>query len=155
MLFEVVGAKTDVTKPYDAASGTGDQYSASGHGVSSNELAPSFPAVTGAPVVVWYDTGIIDNGAWGGNSARFDPIPPGVADASGHTPLVSGKGRHLEGSNFLFADGHAKWLKPSAVSAGRNALAEVANQTQQGGVRAEGSGGPVSGAGHAGTFSKM
>jgi prepilin-type processing-associated H-X9-DG protein len=153
MLFEVTGARTDVTKPYDAASGTGDQYSASGHGTSSNEMSPSFPAVTGAPVVVWYDTGVLDNGAWG-NSARFDPVPSGVADGSGYTPSVSGKGRHLEGSNFLFADGHAKWLKPSAVSAGRNALAEVANQTQTG-PRAEGSGGPVSGAAHAGTFSKM
>ncbi|HEX8552334.1 MAG TPA: DUF1559 domain-containing protein [Abditibacteriaceae bacterium] len=29
--------------------------------------------------------------------------------------------RHLEGSNFLFADGHVKWLKGRAVSPGRNA----------------------------------
>jgi len=28
------------------------------------------------------------------------------------------EGRHLDGSNFLFADGHMKWLKGSAVSSG-------------------------------------
>ena len=29
-------------------------------------------------------------------------------------------GRHTDGANYLMADGHAKWLRPSAVSAGAN-----------------------------------
>jgi len=33
-----------------------------------------------------------------------------------------GTGRHLEGSNFLFADGHVKWLKSQTVSPGNNAV---------------------------------
>jgi prepilin-type processing-associated H-X9-DG protein len=31
-------------------------------------------------------------------------------------------GRHTNGSNFLLADGHAKWLRGTQVSAGDNAL---------------------------------
>ena len=30
-------------------------------------------------------------------------------------------GRHTDGSNYLLADGHVKWLRPSAVSGGNNA----------------------------------
>ena len=37
-------------------------------------------------------------------ASRVDPAAP--------------TGRHLDGSNFLFADGHMKWLKGSAVSTG-------------------------------------
>jgi prepilin-type processing-associated H-X9-DG protein len=29
--------------------------------------------------------------------------------------LKDGLTRHLEGSNFAFADGHVKWLKPTAI----------------------------------------
>jgi prepilin-type N-terminal cleavage/methylation domain-containing protein/prepilin-type processing-associated H-X9-DG protein len=32
--------------------------------------------------------------------------------------MKSAEGRHQGGSNFLFADGHAKWLMPNAVSPG-------------------------------------
>ena len=35
-----------------------------------------------------------------------------------HAVYASSIGRHQGGSNFLMADDHAKWLKPSAVSAG-------------------------------------
>jgi len=31
------------------------------------------------------------------------------------------KGRHTDGSNFVMADGHAKWLRATMVSPGRNA----------------------------------
>ena len=36
--------------------------------------------------------------------------------------------QHLEGSNWLFFDGHAKWLKGSQVSRGRNATDAGCNQ---------------------------
>jgi prepilin-type N-terminal cleavage/methylation domain-containing protein/prepilin-type processing-associated H-X9-DG protein len=41
----------------------------------------------------------------------------------GSGQFYKGEGRHLEGSNFLFADGHVKWLKGAAVSPGVPALA--------------------------------
>ena len=37
-------------------------------------------------------------------------------------------GRHLEGANFLFFDGHVKWLKGAAVSPGGNATSPKAAQ---------------------------
>lgn len=39
-------------------------------------------------------------------------------------------GRHLEGANYAFFDGHVKWLKGSAVSPGLNAASATAVQTQ-------------------------
>ena len=41
---------------------------------------------------------------------------------------ASPKGRHSEGSNFLFVDGHSKWLKGTQVSPGYNAASETATQ---------------------------
>ncbi|MCW3061044.1 MAG: prepilin-type N-terminal cleavage/methylation domain [Capsulimonas sp.] len=38
--------------------------------------------------------------------------------------MVDAKGRHTDGSNFLYADGHAKWSLPSAISPGYNASTE-------------------------------
>jgi prepilin-type processing-associated H-X9-DG protein len=61
-------------------------------------------------------------------------------------------GRHLEGSNFLMADGHVKWLKGDAVSSGTSkAATSIAAQTgDSGSGAAEGT--EYSGA-HAVTFS--
>ena len=63
----------------------------------------------------------------------YNPVPPG---------------RHTDGTNYLFADGHVKWLRLSGVSYGYNAgtstdLAKPSN------LQAEGTGGSV----YAGTFS--
>ncbi len=41
-----------------------------------------------------------------------------VAAATGHP--VAATGSHTDGSNFLLSDGHVKWLRPSAISAGAN-----------------------------------
>ena len=38
----------------------------------------------------------------------------GAANGNFNSPL----GRHTDGSNFVMADGHAKWFRPSAVSGG-------------------------------------
>jgi len=47
-------------------------------------------------------------------------------------------GRHLEGANYTFADGHAKWLRPLTVRGGDNWYAKLAgvcgNSTTGGGV---------------------
>jgi prepilin-type processing-associated H-X9-DG protein len=37
-------------------------------------------------------------------------------------------GRHLEGSNFLMADGHVKWFRGSQVSSGRGVSFSKCNQ---------------------------
>jgi prepilin-type N-terminal cleavage/methylation domain-containing protein/prepilin-type processing-associated H-X9-DG protein len=48
-------------------------------------------------------------------------------------------GRHTDGSNWLLADGHVKWLRPSAVSPGGNAATQTTNQVD-GGKTAAGTG---------------
>jgi prepilin-type processing-associated H-X9-DG protein len=48
-------------------------------------------------------------------------------------------GRHFEGGNYLLADGHIKWYKPTSVSIGYTALGE--NNAFNGGLQlAEGTG---------------
>jgi len=39
---------------------------------------------------------------------------------TGNTDTFSATGVHSDGSNFLLADGHAKWARPSAISTGAN-----------------------------------
>ena len=60
-------------------------------------------------------------------------------------------GRHLDGSNFLFFDGHVKWLKGANVSPGQNAASATAAQT--GGYAAGTSGTSTTGAPVAATYS--
>ncbi len=54
-----------------------------------------------------YQTGIMRSDA----ASRLS-----VGSGSGQTPSATGV--HSDGSNFLLADGHAKWARPGAVSAG-------------------------------------
>ncbi len=80
------------------------------------------------------------------NNAQLDT---GYFDNSpaGDTQWFAAKGRHSDGSNFLLADGHVKWLLPVKVSAGGPAA--TSSSPQVAGGAAEGSGGSV----HAATFS--
>ncbi len=65
---------------------------------------------------VKYQTGVLGNAnVIGGNSAST----LGSISATS-TYFVSGDGWHQGGSNFLMADNHAKWLKPSLVGAGQD-----------------------------------
>lgn len=43
------------------------------------------------------------------------------------------EGRHLSGSNYIFADGHVKWLKATSISPGLAAPRATANASQFGG----------------------
>lgn len=43
-----------------------------------------------------------------------------AASTNGQTGFYFLTGRHTGGSNYIFADGHVKWLLPSAVSAGNS-----------------------------------
>ncbi len=72
----------------------GNAYSPAGDGL---------PGYHFQPVGYQYATGYLKN----------SPNPPGSGAYS-----TWPNGRHLDGSNYAFADGHAKWLKPNAVSAG-------------------------------------
>jgi prepilin-type processing-associated H-X9-DG protein len=67
---------------------------------------------------------ITPNGFSGGRMATGNMGGRGT-DQTGATADV---GRHLEGSNFLFGDGHVKWLRGEAVSTGRTPALENCNQ---------------------------
>ncbi len=68
-------------------------------------------------------------------------------------------GRHLDGSNFCFVDGHVKWLRGESVSSGRTNYAPNCNQDNtpavagcSSGTRAAGTNGLVNGVKPAATF---
>ena len=94
-LFEVTAVATNVA--YDVAGGVG---SAGGDGVCDLGAYNTKG--------IRYATGVFGNvtGATVGPSAghRYDALT----------------GRHSDGSNYLLADGHVKWLRATAVSAGQN-----------------------------------
>jgi prepilin-type N-terminal cleavage/methylation domain-containing protein/prepilin-type processing-associated H-X9-DG protein len=77
----------------------------------------------------WYATGFL-----GGRSGSVAPDPN--ASLSVAFPKTGWfqyqTGRHLEGSNFLMADGHVKWLKGDAVSGGKAASSSTLAQTTNG-----------------------
>ena len=64
-------------------------------------------------------TEFVATGYLGGNASRL-PSPP--------SSLFSATGRHLDGSNYLLADGHVKWYKASDVSGGLSAQSSTSAQ---------------------------
>ena len=107
----------------------------------------------------------VTNGGGGGAVYPFSPNNNGsggdlVTGNMGGVTANAKVGRHTEGSDYLFLDGHVKWLRPSAVSPGSVAMASDCNQGGVPGVpdcnggnanggMAEGTGGSV----YAATFS--
>ena len=69
----------------------------------------------------------------GGSSVGYTSIPPS---------------RHTDGTNYLLADGHVKWLRLSGVSYGYN-VANSTDAANPGNLQAKGTGGSV----YAATFS--
>lgn len=75
----------------------------------------------------------MDPGFWGGS------LPGGVGQyATGSSPgkpvMTIGTGTvHTSGSNFLACDGHVKWLNPSRVSGGGDAINATDAETQTSG----------------------
>jgi prepilin-type N-terminal cleavage/methylation domain-containing protein/prepilin-type processing-associated H-X9-DG protein len=101
-LFEIQGATANVTATY-ANSAVGDGADAS----TSNTYTDSSYADNGNNLsadasVVWATSNL--GGETGPNFGSF----------------TNGNALHTGGSNFLLADGHAKWFRGSAVSAGYN-----------------------------------
>jgi prepilin-type N-terminal cleavage/methylation domain-containing protein/prepilin-type processing-associated H-X9-DG protein len=103
--FEVGGVSGNITLSEDSTIGGGSDYyygGASGDGncqpgYVGNAKSFSTPAT---PTV--YETGLFAN----------------VTAAATGSHFSTDGGRHTNGSNYTFADGHAKWLRSSAVSAG-------------------------------------
>ena len=77
-----------------AGYGTGDQVDLTGFYTSYGSNNPGD--------LVKYATGYLRNSAGGANGN-----------------FAAATGRHTDGSNFVMSDGHAKFFRPSAVSAGR------------------------------------
>lgn len=82
----------------------GAAYSPAGNGLPGNQLHPDGASIR-------YATGYF----------RHVPAPPG-AGAYSNT-----YGRHTDGSNYAFVDGHVKWLKVTSVSPGLAAPNETAD----------------------------
>ena len=77
--------------------------------------APTPPAgVADAAVVDPAGTILITDRAWTDNWS-FVIANSGGADTHGFIRTDAGGVRHLEGANYLFVDGHVKWLKPTSI----------------------------------------
>ena len=110
-LFEVSGVLANLRAAAEGAApqfAPGPNFSASGTGLD-NRLYAQITASTSA--ANQYATGML-----GGRP----PAPP--------SQFQIPQGRHGGGSNFLLADGHARWMPGSAVSSGVNALAPQCGQ---------------------------
>lgn len=108
LLFEITGDTVDVTQSDEGASQGITLFSASGDGMELASAA-SEPDKRGNILAVTepgidYATGRLD-----GAVDRPDG-DPGTEDVFPYRA-----GRHSGGSNFLLADGHAKWLLPGKV----------------------------------------
>ena len=97
LLFEFVGDQTDVTNPNEDTDAVGWGMDSGGNG---------FLSASNANLTTGYATGDM------GQPANMNNANNANGDAGQHT------GRHTDGSNFLFCDGHVKWLRPVAISPG-------------------------------------
>lgn len=100
LLFEIRASTFNPKQDANYPSSSGG-YSPAGTGKDGNNLQP----YTGANVSPFYATG-------------YFPTVPTHNRFDGSTPGSGEYGRHLEGSNWLFADGHAKWMKTDRISTG-------------------------------------
>ncbi|RYX86136.1 DUF1559 domain-containing protein [bacterium] len=132
LLFEIRGNYTNVTNPTEQGATNGGSAVGDGTNLSSYGGCCTSAAVGGAQFVTGYVDGWNQGYAPSGHATQWD----------------GNNGRHLEGANYLFADGHAKWLKAPNVSSGNTALAAT---NPQGGGKAEG----ADFSGHAATFSPI
>ncbi|BDI34455.1 hypothetical protein CCAX7_65060 [Capsulimonas corticalis] len=97
MLFEVTGISSDFQNVYELGNAAG-QFSAAGNGYPLNG-SPVFdtPGCKSTLTTEKFATGVM----------------PGIKDVN-----YTSAPRHTDGSNFLAADGHVKYLRPSQVSSG-------------------------------------
>lgn len=112
MLFEITGDKVDVTQPDEGASQGVMLFSAAGDGrqLGAVVVRPTRDKLIELLIVqgLFYATG-----RFPGDQDR----PAGNPDAGAGDQFPNPAGRHSGGSNFLLADGHAKWIRPEKVCA--------------------------------------
>ena len=108
LLFEVQGNYFGATDGWDVSTDANDNsgsggYSPAGFGVSGagNADVVSGAGAFNAPVNLLMATGYLRN-----------------VTSSDYSRFAAPTGRHTDGANYLMADDHAKWFRPSAVSAG-------------------------------------
>ena len=114
LLFDVSGVTAniaDLQEGFGPGGTPGRFTSASGNGLDNRLYAQKTPQTT---TENRYATGYL-----GGR-------PPSLP-----TQFVDAAGRHHGGSNFLLADGHAKWLRGETVSSGIDAPRADCNQDNQ------------------------
>ena len=99
--FEATGCQANVTNPLEIDSWVGDGGNGGNTGKTDSGLRT--PALTAGQ---GYSTGVIGNPPRSMGS-KFDGLFP--------------NGRHNLGANYIFFDGHVKWLKSNLISGGENA----------------------------------
>ena len=146
LLSEVKGDVGNVTSsselPLNTTSAATKMYSSSGDGINVlyfDDMGTNTHG-TGTPQ---YDSGVPGGYHCDGTGAA---LPAGTLGCSGYSLTNAYKGRHAEGSVYALGDGHSKYLKGGAVSAGANANASTDAQNYSAGTapqafRAAGTGG--------------
>ncbi|MDR3709462.1 MAG: DUF1559 domain-containing protein [Capsulimonadaceae bacterium] len=110
LLFEIIDENYPDPSQYVS---TGASAAGNGtNGINPQGIAGNNTAQTPAATSVHYVTGIFAN-------AQANQSDNNIANMTLTNSLFLGPdGVHQTGSNFLMADGHAKWLKPAMVGAG-------------------------------------
>jgi prepilin-type N-terminal cleavage/methylation domain-containing protein/prepilin-type processing-associated H-X9-DG protein len=142
MLLEVRGDRAVITDPFEngyvmTSTSTDGQNLVGGTAPNCCDNTSATPSLDG----VAFDNGEMDN--WNGGYQ---------ANANWAKQWNAVTGRHTDGANYLLCDGHVKWLRPAAVSAGGPASDPSQPQTaNSGGGTAEG----TQGSAHAATMSPI
>ncbi|MDR3707277.1 MAG: DUF1559 domain-containing protein [Capsulimonadaceae bacterium] len=151
LLFEVMGFSAPVTDPlegFDPASQNTDATPV-GDGCPDFQYngwdlpcTPNTSTRAGSDTCQWYATGYLGGAYTNVTACMVVPMYP-------NSNSSSSVGRHLNGANYILADGHAKFLLPTLVSPGRNALLATDYQGKTNSNSAAGTAGNFNAAGTA------
>jgi prepilin-type N-terminal cleavage/methylation domain-containing protein/prepilin-type processing-associated H-X9-DG protein len=123
LIFEIQGSEADVADPLET---DGPPNTCVGAGIANFYCRGSTAAAADAQATVEkLATGYLGGNAYGGS---FGGSGCTVGAGFKKDCLVDATGRHLEGANYAFCDGHVKWLKGSSVSPGARAASPLAAQ---------------------------
>lgn len=119
VLTEVKGDSANAVTPAETPLPTSGFSSSAGDGINVlyyKDQAPGSATPNGGSTGVVYDSGVP-----GGFKCDSAPAPPSGLTCAGGFSITAPKGRHNEGSIYAMGDGHSKFFKGGAVSAGGNA----------------------------------
>jgi len=121
MLFEVSKGGVAISKKPNATDGStsgdaGDDGIAYSDGSGGTLTDPTYPLTSSIFGVVLYATGDVGGRLLNGATMNGRVIGPGSM------------AQHSGGANYVACDGHAVWLRPTAVSGGTNAIATDCSQ---------------------------